>query len=376
MPKHFQGTPGRLRDKPSTWLSAILAMPERHSSRGYWSLIVAALVLIIGAIDYATGYEASVMVFYLLPVALAVVTMGWMGGVATAVVSMVISLIGDLAAGAHYLDRLTPWWNALIVLAIYLVVIWLLATLIAINTKLLAIHRELEERVRQRTEALTQEIAERERLEKAVLEIARRERTSIGQDLHDGLGQYLTGTAIAMQMLVNKLEQRQAEETADARKVVKFIEQAIEDSRKLAKGFLLAEIEPSGLIAALEELAAATRRQFNVPCVFRCQNEISFHDDDAPTHLYHIAQEAVRNALRHGRPRNIEIVLSVEQNRLSLSVQDDGTGLPPQARHGPGLGLRIMAHRAIIINAEFAIETPAGGGTLVLCARPHPHSPS
>ena len=375
MPKLFQRTPDRLRDKPLAWLSAGLTQPEQRRSRWFWSLVVVALALIIGSLDYSTGYEISFAVFYLLPVTIAVVTMGPVAGVVTAIVSIAISLIGDIAAGERYQNSPIPWWNALIVLITYLVVVWLLTALISMYSRVLKMHGELEDRVRERTVALTHEIAERERLEKAVLEIGRRERSSIGQDLHDGLGQYLTGTAIAMQMLVDKLQARQADETADARKVVAFIEQAIEDSRKLAKGLLLAEIEPNGLVAALEELAASTQRQFNVTCVFRCQNEISFRDDDAPTQLYHIVQEAVRNALRHGRPRNIEIVLSVENDRLTLRIRDDGIGLRPLSQQGAGLGLRIMAHRAIIIGAEFAIEAPPEGGTLILCRRPHPHPP-
>jgi len=370
MPKLLQYALGKLRDKPLAWLSAILTRPEQQRPGWFWSFIVMALVLIIGALDYFAGYEASVLVFYLLPVAIAVVTIGWAAGVATAVISVVISLGGDIAAGAHFKDPLTPWWNALIVLITYLVVIWLLTALISMYSRVLKMHSELEDRVRERTAALTLEIAERERLEKAVLEIARRERSSIGQDLHDGLGQYLTGTAIALQMLVEKMEANQAVQAADVRKVIVFIERAIEQSRDLAKGLLQAEIEPNGLTVALGELAASTERQFNVPCVFRSQNEISFRDDAAPTQLYHIAQEAVRNALRHGHPGRIEIVLSVENDQLTLAVNDDGVGMPSTAQRGPGLGLRIMAHRAMIIGAEFTIETPPGGGTIVLCRRP------
>jgi signal transduction histidine kinase len=367
MPKPSIRKSGSLQDKPSAWLSAILAMPERRPSRWYWSFVVAVLVLIIGALDYFTGYEASVMVFYLLPVAIAVVMMGWIAGVSTAVGSMAISLIGDMAAGARYQDPLTPWWNALIVLVTYLVVVWLMATLISINAKLQAIHRELEERVRQRTEALTQEIAERERLEKVVLEIGERERSNIGHDLHDGLGQYLTGTALAGKILADKLEARQAGEAADARKVVEFVEQAIEQTRGLAKGLLLAEIDGPSLTGELAELAKATEDQYQIACVFRSHGEIKLSENGAATHLYRIAQEALRNAVRHARARGVEITLTTEREGLVLSVSDDGIGLPAPDARGQGLGLRIMAHRAAIIGANFTIETPPEGGTLISC---------
>jgi signal transduction histidine kinase len=367
MSKPLQDRLGSLQDKPSAWLSAILAMPEQRHSRWYWSFMVAGLVLVIGTLDYFTGYEASVMVFYLLPVAISVVTLGWVAGVVTAAVSMAISLIGDVAAGAHYQNPFTPWWNALIVLITYLVVVWLLSSLIAMYSRVLGMRNELENRVRERTAALTQEIAERERLEKAVLEIGRQERTRIGQELHDGLGQYLTGTALAGKILADKLELRQAGEAADARKVVEFVEEAIEQTRELAKGLLLAEIERHNLAAELSELAGTAEAQFHIACVFRSHGEIELSASDVATHLYRIAQEAVRNAVHHARARGIEITLTAENAGLALSISDDGIGLPAPELRGQGLGLRIMAHRAAIIGANFTIETPPEGGTLIMC---------
>ena len=128
-------------------------------------------MLAIGVADYFTGFEVSFLVFYFLPVALAVTAFGWQAGVVTALASVTVWLAGDFAAGAHYANPLVPWWNATIALGTYLVLIALLA-------RLLATQREMEERIRQRTAALTDEIAERERLEKVILEISERERRS------------------------------------------------------------------------------------------------------------------------------------------------------------------------------------------------------
>jgi len=345
-------------------------MPALRATRMYWLMVVAALLLIIGWLDYITGYEISVMFFYLLPVTIAVLTMGWVAGVVTAFASMTISLYTDLATGAHYHDPFAPWWNSLIVLMTYLVVISLLATLISKNSKLQEMHDELEVRVRKRTEALTQEIAERERLEKVVLDISERERCNIGHDLHDGLGQYLTGTALAGKILADKLTSRRASEAADARKLVEFVEQAIEQTRGLAKGLLLAEIERQNLVAELTELASSTEAQFHLACVFRNHGEIKLTENGVATHLYRITQEAVRNAARHARARAIEITLTAENHGVILSISDDGIGLPAPNGRGQGLGLSIMAHRAAIINAHFTIETPPEGGTLILCRYP------
>src|SRR5438552_3500461 len=153
-------------------------------------LIGAALVivLIVGLADYLTGFEIVFSVFYLMAVALAVWFVGKNFGVIISILSVVAWLAGDLAAGVHYAAPSAVVWNGVIVLAFYLVVVWLLSSL-------RSLHRQLEERVRQRTAALTQGMAERERLEKEIMEVSERERRRLGRDLHDSLCQHLTGTA-------------------------------------------------------------------------------------------------------------------------------------------------------------------------------------
>jgi len=327
--------------------------------------ITFALVAVIGVADYLTGFELSLLVFYFLPVCMAVAAVGWRFGAATAVLSVATWLAGDILAGAHFANPLVPAWNALIALGTYLVVIWLLASVIAL-------HREMEERVRQRTAALTEEIAERQRLGKVVLEITERERRAIGHDLHDGLSQHLTGTALVAQALGARLAARSAEEAPEVVKIVALIEQGIEQTRNLAKGLLLAEIERDGLVTALQDLAANVGAQHRVECVFSCQGAVSLGESGTATHVYRIAEEATRNAVRHGRARRVELRLSSEAGGLVLTVQDDGAGIPPPDRRGQGLGLKIMAHRAAIIGASFKIEALPRGGTAVECRLPPP----
>ena len=329
--------------------------------RGGWVLAIAALTLAIGTLDFAMGFETSLLVFYFVPVCFGVAVGGRWFGVATAVGCIATWLVGDFAAGAHFANPLVPWWNALIALGTYLVLIWLLSSLLALQAN-------LENRVRERTAALHAEIAERERLEKILLETSERERRSIGHDLHDGLGQHLTGTAVTGQVLFEKLCERSAPEATDAQKVVGLIKAAVAQTRQLAKGLLLAEVTPDGLPAALEEMVAATREQFRVNCVFSGGERMPQLAAGEATHLYRIALEAVRNAARHGRPRNIEVRLAhVPPDGLLLSVSDDGVGLPAPGARGEGLGLRIMAHRAGIIGAQFSIGPAPSGGTLVTC---------
>jgi signal transduction histidine kinase len=304
-------------------------------------------------------------VFYFLPVALAVVARGPRFGIIISVACVAIWVTGDIAAGARFSSFVVPVWNAAICLATYLVLVWLLASL-------LQLQQGLELRVEQRTAALAEEIAERQRLERSILEISERERRSIGHDLHDGLSQHLTGTAITGQLLADRLQERAAEETADARKVVGLVKSAIAQTRHMAKGLLLADIDAEGLPSALLEFCATTGAQFRVTCTFSNEDPVVSlpPEHGVASHLFRIAQEAVRNAIRHGGAKHIKVSLHCWNRQLHLKIQDDGSGLPPPGNRGEGLGLRIMAHRAGMIGATFIIERVPAGGTLVQCSLP------
>jgi signal transduction histidine kinase len=331
------------------------------------TLAICALVLLVGLADFRLGTEVSMQVFYFLPVALAVVARGWKFGLGISTACVFIWVWGDIAAGARFSSPVVPVWNAAISLTTYFVLVWLLSSL-------LHFQHELERRVEQRTAALASEIAERKRLEKGILEISERERRSIGHDLHDGLGQHLTGTAITGQLLADRLQERAAEETADARKVVGLVKNAIAQTRHMAKGLLLADIDSEGLPAALSEFCATTSEQFRVACTFFNQKPTVPvpPGNGTASHLFRIAQEAVRNAVRHGGAKLIDVRLYMRNRQLILLVQDDGGGLPPVPLRDTGLGLRIMAHRAEMIGATFAIESAPAGGTIVRCILPLP----
>jgi len=328
--------------------------------------LAAVLVAIIGLLDHWLGFEYSLLTFYFLPVVLGTVALDWGFGIVIAVASVMAEICGDLAAGAGYTYAEVSW-RTVIMLSTYLVVVWLFATI-------LTLQRDMQARVRQRTAALTAEIAERERLEKVLLEVSERERTTIGRELHDNLGQHLTGTAFAGQVLGEKLQALGLAEQADAWKLVSLIEEGIEKTRHLSKGLFLEEIQQAGLVTALQDLAEDASTQYRILCEFRLVGVGHITDSGASGHLLRIAQEAVRNALRHGKASRIAITLTCQPDCITLSVRDNGTGLSPLSGQGNGLGLRIMAHRAQIMNGEFRLETPPEGGTLVHCRLPQANS--
>lgn len=332
-------------------------------SRNRLTWLTGALVALIGLADFWLGTNLSMEVFYFLPVALAVVARGRKFGLFVAVACVGIWVGGDLAAGARYTSWLVPAWNGVITLITYGVLVWLLSTL-------LDLQHDLEQRVEQRTRALASEIAERERLEKTILDISERERRSIGHDLHDGLSQHLTGTAITAQLVAESLPDQAAPEAAAARKVVGLVKTAIAQTRAMAKGLLLADIDSEGLGSALQEFCATTAEQFRIRCSFNNETPALPPLADAANQLFRIAQEAVRNAVRHGAAKQVTVSLRTGRDGLTLLVRDNGTGLPPPSARGSGLGLRIMARRAGMIGATFAAERMPEGGTLVRCTLP------
>jgi signal transduction histidine kinase len=127
-------------------------------------------------------------------------------------------------------------------------------------------------------------------------------------------------------------------------------------------------MEAEGLMAAFQQLASNITKGAKVRCVFECDKPVLIHDDAAATHLYRITQEAVRNAIRHGKARRIGINLSERDGLVRLTIEDDGLGLPDDLQPTDGLGVQIMAHRAAMIGGTFAIEPAPTGGTIVTCS--------
>ncbi len=341
-------------------MTGIVQNIERRS-RPILILTCFGILGLVGVIDYLAGFEIVFSVFYLLGVGFATWFVGRGFGLFMSVMSVGTWIVGDLAAGARFSSSFIPIWNATILLVFYFIVVWLLA-------RLHDFHAELEDRVRQRTVALTKEMAERERLEKEILEVSESEQRRIGHDLHDSLCQHLTATAVAGQVLEEKLASKSLAEAADANKIVELVEDGIALTRNLARGISPVEMEAEGLMMAFQELAANITRMSKLTCTFDCDSRVLIDDAVTATNLYRIAQEAVSNAIRHGKPKNILISLVHLGGAIVLTVEDDGTGLPETWQENQGLGTRIMAHRAAMIGASFSIEPNPTGGTFVKCS--------
>lgn len=363
-----QLTPGQLWPTFDSWVLRILSRPP--VSRAACILIVATYVTGIGVVDYLSGTTLSLQVFYLAPIALAVAWLGLMPAFFTAVVSIVVRVGGDYLQHADYTRRPSIVWNTIGFLATYMIVAWILNAFIRLR-------RELEERVNSRTSALAQEIKAREELQREMLEISERERRIIGNDLHDGLGQHLTAMAFAAEVLIGQLPERSGVAAKTAQELGRLAEDGIRQSRQLARGLLLTAIEPASLRRELQELAVTVDRQGGVACRFESPRMPTIASSGVASHIFRIAQEAVRNSLKHAQPTEITLILDGDEHEIILTISDNGLGLPAlqKAEAETGVGLRVMAQRAKLLGGELTIESLQGRGTRIRCHVPLQSAP-
>jgi len=214
------------------------------------------------------------------------------------------------------------------------------------------------------------DITERKRMELALLEISGREQRKIGQDLHDGLGQHLTGIAFMSKVLEQQLADQGAAQAPHAAKIVRLVNDAVNRTRELARGLVPVFSDDQGLMSALKQWAVEVEDLFTVSCRFVCAEPILVTDVEVATHLYHIAQEAVNNAIKHGAPEHIMLTLARDGDTGSLTVEDDGIGVPELPAGHPGLGLRIMSYRAGMIRGSLDVSRGPEHGTTLCCRFP------
>ena len=214
------------------------------------------------------------------------------------------------------------------------------------------------------------DITERKQLEKEILEISEREQRRIGQDLHDGLCQHLAGIEMLSQVLAQKLAPKSKDAAARATDIAKAVRESISQTRLLARGLSPVTLEAEGLMAALAELTMNAEKMFRVNCRFDCPDLVKMDNHAAATHLFRIAQEAVSNAIKHGKAKNISLRLREDAGQLRLRVDDDGGGFPKNFTGGTGMGLRIMQSRIGMVGGTLTVEQQLTGGVSVIFSAP------
>lgn len=231
-------------------------------------------------------------------------------------------------------------------------------------------NRTLEDAVAERTADLQQEIHRTRELEREVAHIAESERRRIGRELHDDLGQQLTGISLSAQAVAAAVGSQSPDLARLSRALESASVEAIAKVRRIAHGLMPVGPGVDGLREALMRLASSLSTLSCVACSFDYDDPVDVEDENVAANLFRIAQEALNNAVRHSRATHVLLRLDEVDGKVSLSVADNGVGIDGGLAANPsggdrGVGLRLMAFRASLINYRFAVETQPGRGTTV-----------
>ena len=202
-------------------------------------------------------------------------------------------------------------------------------------------------------------------LEGEILEISDREQRRLGQDLHDSLCQHLTAIAFMARSVALRLKNHRVIEVDHIEKIAELINDGVTEARTIARGLHPVEMEPPGLVAALASLVS--QKHWAARCRLEVDEEMSVHDSTVALHLYRIASEAMINASKHARAREILVRMRGSCEEIELSVIDDGVGIPAKPPLGSGMGFHIMQYRARSIGARLEIKPIKPHGTRVTC---------
>jgi len=214
---------------------------------------------------------------------------------------------------------------------------------------------------------IARDISVRKNLERELLEITGREQQRIGRELHDSLGQELTGVSYLAKSLAQKLIAAGSPLGETAQTIITGIQQALREVRSAVQGLVPVEVDASGFMVALEKLCADTQSRCGIDCRIESSEPVQIDDNLVATHLYRIIQEAINNAVKHAQAGRIVVRPESRDGTLAVTVEDDGVGIANPGAQNGGMGLGIMRYRAGVINAALDVRTTDGKGTAVIC---------
>ena len=214
---------------------------------------------------------------------------------------------------------------------------------------------------------LIMDLSTQQKLQREILAIPAREQQRIGQELHDGLGQQLTGLSMLAQSLLNKASKP---EHKLATQLAEGLHEALTQVRALSRGLMPVQIYADGFMMSLQEITEAIQEQSQIPIKLQIDDVVLLFDDATATHLYRIVQESLCNAIKHAGASQITVSLRIEQDHGVLEIIDDGVGIQPALEDSSGLGLNIMKHRCGLFDGEITFNSEGVKGTKVCCRFP------
>jgi signal transduction histidine kinase len=322
-----------------------------RQSRAWIVAEMIALFLVIAMLDFISGYQLRLLPFYAVPI----FVLAWFcekkWGITVALFSGLIWWCANWFTGDPDLHSWIEGWEVARHLGFFLVVALVGSAL------------------RTRSDIAAERIAlleHSQRLEREIVDISEAEQRRIGQDLHDGLCQYLAGLTCAASSLRDDLRKLHLHAEANAAgELSKLLQDAVVQTRDLARKLVPAHVSDVGIVFALESLAQSVTRLHGINCTFQSHVSSVHCDENTAVHFYRIAQEAINNATRHGKARNIIVSLQAEDHLMTLRVSDDGACISKS--DSDGMGLAIMRYRARLIGCELRIDRRDSGGTTVSC---------
>jgi signal transduction histidine kinase len=333
-----------------------MKLSTRFHNRPNLTMFVAVLlVAFIGVLDYITGYDVSLFVFYGLPIMLVVWYVDCKPAMLIALLSALVWWWADIKSGHPYITDWMQVWNSSVRLVFFVFVAFGGA---AMKGQRDAVANELEAVNRAR------------QLEREIVAAGEREQLRIGQDLHDGLCQYLAAIGCAATSLKMDLDARFLPEAASAAEIEELLKDAVVQARNISRGIAPVHMDETGLPSALEELSAAINRHPEIECILECNADSVMLDTEKATHLFRIAQEAMNNAVKHAQARCIHLSLVSADAATELRIADDGVGFSVATDHAQptgGMGLKTMRYRARLIGADLQFSTGENGGTVITC---------
>jgi PAS domain S-box-containing protein len=216
-------------------------------------------------------------------------------------------------------------------------------------------------------EGIARDATERKRLEGEILEVANKEQQRLGHDLHDGVCQQLAAIAYRTHILARRLNAQGVSDSSEAQDIGKLINESLVQTRAVARGLFPVRLEAEGLVSALEELANSTSSLYQIKCNFSCNGTIPELNNTLAMHIYYITQEAVINAIKHGRASQVTVNLKQIDDGIFLTVQDNGTGFRLADCERVGMGIGIMRYRAKVIGATLELKSEPGQGAKINC---------
>lgn len=243
--------------------------------------------------------------------------------------------------------------------------------------RVVQLNEDLEKRVQEKTRKLTlahqkllQDMEDRRLLEEEILNISEREQKRIGQELHDTIGQQLTGIAFMTKVLERKLAERGDEESIAAAEIGEVVKEALDKTRRISRGLQPVDIPRVSFSESLNNLAIDVRKMFDINCSIECEYDNLIKDAKVATNLYRITQEFITNAHKHGKAKNISVRLLCKERKSMLSITSDGVKFCSDYCDDPGIGLRLMKYRMESINGYMDIRAGEKEGTICTCIFP------